>query len=396
MRDSKFNYLIPYGRQNITEEDISKVNEVLRSPLITQGPIVPNFESEICKKVNAKHGIAVNSATSALHIACRSLGLNKGDWLWTTPTTFVASANCGIYCGAKVDFVDINLKTGLIDISKLEQKLEIAKKESKLPKILIPVHLCGTSCDMESIAKLADQYGFYVIEDASHAIGASLNNEPVGNCKYSEMTVFSFHPVKIITTGEGGIITTNNKNIAEKLYELRSHGITKDTDKFVKDFHGPWSYEQHDLGYNYRMTDIHAALGISQLSRLDEIIKIRTKIYNFYLKSLSNMQINFLEIPKNVKSSFHLAVILLKNSDPEMHKKIFSFLRKKGIGVQLHYEPVHLQPFYQNFGFKKGDYFSAEEYATKAISLPIYPGLKDLEQEYVVENLREAFQNFNY
>ena len=385
---------IPYGRQNVTEEDISKVNEVLRSPLITQGTVVPNFETEICKKVKAKYGIAVNSATSALHIACISLGLNRGDWLWTTPTTFVASANCGIYCGAKVNFVDINLETGLIDVNKLEEKLEIAKKESRLPKILIPVHLCGTSCDMESISKLAEKYGFYIIEDASHAIGGRFNNEPVGNCKYSSLTVFSFHPVKIITSGEGGIITTNDKNLAEKLYELRSHGITKNSDKFIKDFHGPWSYEQHNLGYNYRMTDIHAALGLSQLRRLEEIIEIRTNIYNFYLENLQNMPINFLEIPKKVKSAFHLVVILLKTSDPEAHKNIFSFLREEGIGVQLHYEPVHLQPFYQNFGFRKGNYPSSEKYAAKAISLPVFPGLKDYQQEYIIETIRKAFQKF--
>ena len=263
---------IPYGRQSITETDISAVVDVLRSPLLTQGNVVPAFEAAISKKVDSTYAVAVNSATSALHLACLALGLSSGDYIWTSPVTFVASANCGRYCGAKVDFVDINPSTGLMDINNLKVKLEQAKIDKKLPKIIIPVHLAGTSCDMSAIAVLARQYGFFVIEDASHAIGGRYQSAPVGNCKYSDITVFSFHPVKIITTGEGGLATTNDPHLAQRMVDLRSHGVTKDAGRFEYPSPGPWSYEQQSLGFNYRLTDFQAALGISQLNRLDDII----------------------------------------------------------------------------------------------------------------------------
>ena len=383
---------IPYGKQTITEEDISAVTEVLRGPLITQGPTVGAFEKLISEKVTAKHAIAVNSATSALHIACLALGLGKNDILWTSPITFVASANCGLYCGATVDFVDIELETGLICTKELRKKLLKAKKDNKLPKVLIPVHLCGTSTNMREIGELAQEFGFKIIEDASHAIGGKFNGERVGNNRYSDATVFSFHPVKIITTAEGGLVTTNNTKLAKKMTELRSHGITKNPDDFEGIDCGPWHYEQQDLGFNYRMTDIQAGLGMSQLNRLDSIVEERNRLFKIYMSRLDNNHLDLLKIPTDVYSSLHLAVVLLKRDDREYHKKIFKGLREAGIGVQLHYEPVHLQPYYKKLGFKPGNFPKAETYARKAISLPLYPGLKPEEQEYVIDTLHNLLK----
>ncbi len=378
---------LPYGRQSISEADISSVVDVLRSSFLTQGPVVPAFEKAVADKVGAGHGVAVNSATSALHISCLALGLGPGDLLWTSPITFVASANCGRYCGADVDFVDIDPFNGLMSMQSLADKLEHAKREGRLPKLLIPVHLCGASCDMHKISELADHYGFDVIEDASHAIGGSFQGDSVGSCSKSKITVFSFHPVKVITTGEGGLATTNNKDLAQRLSELRSHGIVKDFARFKNPPAGLWSYEQQELGFNYRMTDLQAALGLSQLKRLDMIVIERNRQLQCYRDLLQKLPVQLLDVPEGVVSSVHLAVIRLLQSTPEHHRKVFDGLRAAGIGVQLHYSPVHLQPYYRRLGFKEGDFPASELYSYSAISLPLYPGLKLVDQERVVSTL---------
>jgi UDP-4-amino-4,6-dideoxy-N-acetyl-beta-L-altrosamine transaminase len=378
---------IPYGRQAITEPDIAAVVEILRSPYLTQGPVVPAFERAMCEKVGAQYGVAVNSATSALHLACLALGLGQGDWLWTSPITFVASANCALYCGAKVDFVDIDATTGLMSVLALEQKLQQAKRNCLLPKVVVPVHLAGTSCDMAAIAVLAQRYGFAVLEDASHAIGGRYRDEPVGNCRHSTISVFSFHPVKIITTGEGGLATTNDPQLAQHMADLRSHGIIKEKARFERPGPGPWSYEQQDLGFNYRLTDLQAALGLSQLERLQTIVAERQRLLEVYREKLSSLPVSLLKIPPNVSSALHLAVIRLHNADPQHHRRVFEGLRAAGIGVQLHYSPVHLQPYYRRFGFSEGDFREAEAYARNAISLPLYPGLQDYELQRVVQAL---------
>ncbi len=380
---------IPYSRQTVTEDDIFAVNGILRNDLITQGPVVKHFEKEVGRKVCAKYTVAVNSATSALHLACLSLGLQKGDWLWTSPISFVASANCGIYCGANVDFVDINLNTGLMDVDCLKNKLEEAKKNNKLPKIVIPVHLCGSSCDMERIFELSKLYKFHIIEDASHAIGGKFNSRNVGCCEFSDIAVFSFHPVKIITTAEGGLASTNNKDLAKKINLYKSHGITKDPDDFVNNDRSPWIYEQQILGFNYRMNEIQASLGISQLKRLDEIVIERNLLFKNYKQMIEDLPFNFLIIPENVQSSLHLAVVLFKDFSKNEHKEIFKYLRNSGIGVQVHYTPIYNQPFYIKMGFKKGYCPNAETYANSALSLPLFPGLKKDEQVYVIEKISE-------
>ena len=384
---------LPYGRQTITEADIAAVVDVLRSPYLTQGPAVPAFEQALTQAVGARYGVAVNSATSALHIACLALGLGPGDRLWTTPITFVASANCGRYCGAEVDFVDIDPATGLISLNALEHKLQQAEREDRLPKVLVPVHLCGTSCAMEPIAALSKQYGVAVLEDASHAIGGRYQNKPVGDCRHSSITVFSFHPVKIITTAEGGLATTNDPKLAQQMADLRSHGITKDEARFERPSPGPWNYEQQDLGFNYRMTDLQAALGHSQLGRLKAIVAERQHLLDQYRLLLSDLPLRLLEVPKDVHSALHLAVIRLENSSPEHHRQIFEGLRAAGIGVQLHYTPVHLHPYYRRRGFKEGDFPEAEAYARTAISLPLYPGLTESQQKSVAQALRDLMQN---
>ena len=338
---------IPYGRQTISEADIAAVESVLRSPFLTQGPTVPAFEQAVAAKVDARFGVAVNSATSALHIACLALGLGPGDRLWTSPITFVASANCGRYCDATVDFVDIDPATGLMSVAALEQKLQQAEREGTLPKVVVPVHLAGSSCDMAAIGAMAERYGFAVLEDASHAIGGRYQGEPVGNCRHSAITVFSFHPVKIITTGEGGLATTNDPALAQRMEELRSHGIVRDRERFEESAAGPWVYEQQQLGFNYRITDIQAALGLSQLQRLDEIVVERNRQLKRYRELLIDLPVQLLEVPEDVLSSVHLAVIRLQQATAEQHRHIFEGLRSVGIGVQLHYSPVHLQPYYR-------------------------------------------------
>ena len=378
---------LPYGRQTITEADITAVEAVLRSPFLTQGPAVPSFEQAVATKVGAAYGVAVNSATSALHIACLALGLGPGERLWTSPISFVASANCGRYCGADVDFVDIDPATALISVAALEQKLEHADRIGGLPKVLVPVHLCGTSCDMSAIADLAEKYGVALLEDASHAIGGLYRDEPVGSCRYSAISVFSFHPVKIITTAEGGMATTNDASLAQSMADLRCHGITKEETRFERPALGPWGYEQQDLGFNYRLTDLQAALGLSQLERLESIVAERQRLLEVYRRSLASLPVSLLEIPHTVSSALHLAVIRLNDKGPEHHRRVFEGLRAAGIGVQLHYSPVHLQPYYRRLGFAEGDFPEAEAYARNAITLPLYPGLQEQEQARVVQAL---------
>ena len=378
---------IPYGRQSITEADIAAVVEVLRSPFLTQGPAVAAFEQAVAGKVGARHGVAVNSATSALHIACLALGLGPGDRLWTSPITFVASANCGRYCGADVGFVDIEPATGLMSVPALQAKLQQAERDDTLPKVVVPVHLTGSSCDMAAIAELSERYGFWVLEDASHAIGGRYRGEPVGNCRYSNITVFSFHPVKIITTGEGGLATTNDPVMAKRMAEFCSHGLVREAERFERPAAGPWVYEQQQLGFNYRITDIQAALGLSQLERLEGIVNERNQQLQRYRELLIDLPVKLLEVPGDVLSSVHLAVIRLNQANAPGHLQVFKGLRSAGIGVQLHYSPVHLQPYYRHLGFKEGQFPEAEAYASNAISLPLYPGLLETDQQRVVDTL---------
>ena len=386
---------IPYGRQNITEEDIDAVVNVLKSDYLTQGPKVPEFEQAIKNHCNVQHALAMNSATSALHAACLALDVGKGDIVWTTPITFVASANCALYCGATVDFVDIDSQTYNLSVQSLKQKLETAKKQDKLPKVVIPVHLCGQPCDMATIYKLSQEYGFSIIEDASHAIGGSYQSKPIGNCQYSDITIFSFHPVKIITTAEGGVATTNNKDLAQKMDLLRSHGITRDTELMTNEPDGPWYYQQIDLGFNYRMTEMQAALGVSQIERLKSITDRRHEIAKRYNEKLANLSVT---IPFQIEESYsglHLYVIRLKLDDIKAtHLEVFNALREANIGVNLHYIPVHLQPYYQkHFGFKVGDFPQSEQYYREAISLPLYPDLTEEQQDYIVETLEGILKN---
>ena len=381
---------IPYGRQDITQVDIDAVIDTLQSDFLTQGPQVKKFENATAKYCNAQYAIAVNSATSALHLACLSLGLGAGDWLWTTSITFLASANCGIYCGAKVDFVDIDSTTYNLCPKALKRKLIQAKKSGNLPKVVIPVHLSGQSCDMQAIHALSEEYGFKIIEDASHAIGGRYLNEPIGGCKYSDITVFSFHPVKIITTGEGGMALTNNSKLAEKMSLLTSHGITRDPDQMTLEPHGGWYYQQIDLGFNYRMTEMQAALGISQLSRLDDYVSRRHDFAARYNELLKCLPVVIPYQHHDGYSSFHLYIIRLK--DTNKHKEVFEYLRKDGIVVNLHYIPVHTQPYYQQTGVTFTDLTQAEQYYKGAITLPLYPTMTVTQQDFVISSLRKALQ----
>lgn len=380
---------IPYSRQSITQADIDAVVDVLNSDFLTQGPAVPAFEQAMAAKCNAIFAVAVNSATSALHIACLALELGPGDLLWTVPNTFVASANCGRYCGAEVDFVDIDPLTWNMSVSKLKEKLIQAKKDKRLPKVLVPVHFAGQPTEQETIWELSQEYGFKVLEDASHAIGASRNGEPVGSCRWSDITVFSFHPVKIITTGEGGMALTNNSELADRMAMLRSHSVTRDVDKFKLPSPGPWYYEQQGLGFNYRMTEMQAALGISQLERLDSYIERRNELAQRYNQELQSFPLQLPTVSQENRSAFHLYVARLKNCENKTHKQVFDDLQKQGIGVNLHYIPVHLQPYYRELGFSSGQYPEAEAHGVEAISLPIYPALTDKEQDLVIGSLNQ-------
>ena len=385
--------MIPYGRQEITQEDIDSVVSVLQSDFLTQGPTVPKFENGVANYCRVKHGVATNSATSSLHVACLALGLGEGDWLWTTPITFVASANCGLYCGAKVDFVDIDPPTFNMCPIALEHKLQEAEKTGRLPKIVIPVHMCGQSCDMEAIHKLSKQYGFKIIEDASHAIGGKYKNEPVGSCKYSDIAVFSFHPVKIITTGEGGMSMTNSTELADTMQLLRSHGVTRDASKMIGDSDGEWYYQQISLGFNYRMNEMQAALGISQMQRLNEFVDKRHRLRERYDLLLDSLPMIKPYQDEDCYSALHLYPIQIDASKTtKKRKEIFNKLRENGIGVNVHYIPVHTQPYYQQLGFKSGDFPNAESYYSNTISLPIFYSMTNKQQDEVVLVLKEIFK----
>jgi len=385
------NQFIPYGCQDISQADIDAVVEVLRSDWITQGPALERFEQLVADCCGAKYAVAVSSATAALHIACLAAGLDPGDILWTSPNTFVASANCGRYCGAEVDFVDTDPKTYNLSPDTLEKKLAEAQAQGKLPKVVIPVHLAGQSCEMETIARLAQEYGFRVIEDASHGIGGQYKGKPVGCCQYSDMAVFSFHPVKIITTGEGGMVLTNQEALYQRLIRLRTHGITRDPELMTEMSHGGWYYQQLELGFNYRMTDIQAALGASQMQRLDKFVKQRQFLAERYDRLLQDLPLTLPWQHPDTKSSWHLYVIRLKlDKISKTHRQVFEELRRAKIGVNLHYIPVHTQPYYQQLGFKYGDFPQSEQYYQEAISIPLYYGLKECNQERVVNTIREA------
>lgn len=384
---------IPYGRQDIDSADIEAVVSVLRSDFLTQGPAVPAFEASVRDFVGARYAIAASNATAALHLACLALGVGPGDIVWTSAITFVASANCALYCGAKVDFVDIDLDSFNMSEQALRHKLEWARKHGVLPKVLIPVHMGGQSCNMAAIYELSREYGFAIIEDASHAIGGGFQSQQVGSCQYSDITVFSFHPVKIITTGEGGMAVTNDVGLAKTMQLLRSHGITRDESEMLSISDGPWYYEQIDLGFNYRMTDIQAALGLSQINRLHDFVVRRNEIARRYDKLLIDTSIIPPKIAEDTYSAYHLYVVQLNlEAINTSHQDVFNGLRNAGIGVNLHYIPVYLQPFYQKLGFSKGYCPNAEKYYSRAISLPMFSGLTDGEQDWVVMQLFKLIQ----
>lgn len=389
--------MIPYGHQEVSEADIATVVEVLRSDFLTQGPVIPRFEQAIAAHVGAKHAVALNSATSALHVACAALGLSPGELLWTVPNTFVASANCGRYCGADVDFVDIDPHTWNLSVAALRAKLDEASRTGRLPKIVVPVHFAGQPTEQEAIWELARRYGFRVVEDASHSIGAARNGEPVGSCRWADITVFSFHPVKIITSGEGGMALTNDDELAARMTMLRSHGITRDPARLSgrtptvagseAQCEPPgWYYEQQLLGCNYRMTDIHAALGLSQFQRLHSYVERRNALARVYGEALRNLPLQLPVVQPENRSAFHLYVVRLK-SVAKSHRAVFDGLRASGIGVGVHYLPVHLHPYYRALGFAPGQFPEAERYAGEALTLPLYPALRAQDQEWVIRSL---------
>ncbi|WP_456384473.1 UDP-4-amino-4,6-dideoxy-N-acetyl-beta-L-altrosamine transaminase [Desulfolithobacter sp.] len=383
--------MIPYGRQDIAAEDVAAVVEVLGSERLTQGPMVPEFEKSVAQYCGASRGVAVNSGTAALHLACLALGIGPGDVVWTSPITFVASANCALYCGARVDFVDIDSRTGNLCAETLARKLERAEKVGTFPRVVIPVHLCGQSCEMAAIHALSQRYGFHVVEDASHAIGGQYRGRPIGCCRYSDITVFSFHPVKIITTGEGGMALTNDAGLAARMTRIRSHGIIRDLAEMEKEPDGPWYYEQVELGYNYRMSDLQAALGISQMGRLCQYVERRQALARRYDRLLAGLPVQPLWQHPDCESSRHLYVIRLRLDDIGVsHREVFTALREYGIGVQLHYIPLYRQPYYQRMGFAREQYPQAEQYYAEAISLPLFPTLTEDEQNKVVDTLRRV------
>ncbi|MEZ9236139.1 UDP-4-amino-4,6-dideoxy-N-acetyl-beta-L-altrosamine transaminase [Shewanella sp. 10N.286.52.A9] len=382
--------MIPYGHQNINQDDIDSVVNVLRSDYLTQGPQVPLFERNIASLTNAKFAVASSSASAMLHVACLALGVTTGDRVWTSPITFVASANCALHCGAQIDFVDIDFNTANMCTKALASKLKIAKENGTLPKVIIPVHMAGHSCDMETIAVLAKKYGVKIIEDAAHGIGGQYKENKIGSCRYSDITIFSFHPVKIITSAEGGVATTNDVELANKMGLFRSHGITKDTELLSRPNEGDWYYEQQLLGLNYRMTDLHASLGNSQLNRINEFIESRHKLVRRYQSLLANSDIRIVTPLSNSISSYHLLIVQLPN---KLHRKlVFNHMREMGICVHVHYFPVHLQPYYQELGFKKGDFPQAEAYYQSCLTLPLFPDLTSEELAFICDTLKELIK----
>lgn len=382
--------MIPYGRQNVDQADIDAVVEVLRSDWLTQGPTLERFERAVAERCRADHAVAVCNATAGLHLACLAAGLGAGDLLWTSPNSFVASANCARYCGADVDFVDIDPLTWNLDVRALAEKLEHARAAGRLPKVLVAVAFSGQSCAMREIARLAEVYGFRVIEDAAHALGATYAGRPVGSGRYADLTVFSFHPVKIITSGEGGMVLCNAPELAQRLRDLRSHGITRDPARMSEPSHGGWYYQQTELGFNYRMCDIQAALGLSQLSRLDEFLARRRELAARYQRLLADLPLQLPALQDEAESAWHLYVVRLDEGLEGRHRAIFEGLRGAGIGVNLHYIPIHLQPYYRELGFGDGDFPEAERYYRQAISLPLFPDLSDAMQDQVVDTLRRV------
>lgn len=387
--------MIPYGKQIISQQDIDSVIDVLKSDWLTQGPKVPAFEQAIANYCKVQFATATNSATSALHIACLSLGVSEGDTVWTSPISFVASANCALYCNAKIDFVDVDLETGNMSLCALEQKLIEAKKTNSLPKVVIPVHLAGQSCDMQNIAKLAKKYNFKVIEDASHAIGAKYKNKPVGSCDYSDITVFSFHPVKIITSAEGGMAVCNCKDLNNTMKRLRSHGITSNPDEMTEPSHGPWYYQQIELGFNYRMTEMQAALGLSQLQQLNKFIYSRHDLAQKYSAAIKGLPIKHLSQSTLSYSSYHLYIIRLEGELSQRHKEIICSLRESGIVAHIHYIPIHIQPFYKKLGFEPLDFPNALQYYNSAITLPLHPSLTEKEQSFILDTLVSLIGELN-
>lgn len=383
--------MIYYGKQNINKADIQAVVDVLQSDFLTQGPVLDQFEKKVARYCGAKYAVAVTNATSALHIACRAAGLGKGDVLWTSPITFTASANCGRYCGADVDFVDIDAATYNMSVDELANKLQESKAAGRLPKVVVPVHLAGQSCDMKRIHELSVEYGFTVLEDASHAIGADYLDTKVGSCAYSDMAVFSFHPVKIITTGEGGMVLTNNDDLYQKLCLYRSHGITRDALLMTHEPDGPWYYQQIDLGYNYRMTELQAALGFSQMDRLDEFVERRRYLVDRYNGLLQDLPVVTPHVLDGNNPSWHLYMVRVDFSRLQIDKvQLFAEMKKRGIVLNLHYIPVHTQPYYQRLGFKQGDFPHSEKYYEEIFTLPLYYGLMDEQQNDVVAALRDC------
>lgn len=379
--------MIPYGKHSVDQSDVDAVVDILENHFLTQGPKSGEFEAALCEMVGAEYATVVNSGTSALHVACLGLGLGDNDILWTVPNSFVASANCALYCGSSVDFVDIDPDTRNICPEALERKLIIAQQEKKLPKALVVVHFAGLSCDMHVIQNLTDKYGISLIEDASHALGAAYRDKPVGNCEYSDICVFSFHPVKSITAAEGGAVMCNRPELAKLMSSFAKHGITKDQQEFSV-FNGePWGYEQHRLGYNYRLSDLHAALGLNQLKRLHDFVEKRESIAKYYQQNLVSLPVKLPIVPAYAKSAWHLFVIELLQHDREI---VFKRLRESGILVNVHYIPIHTQPYYQNLGFKNGDFPNSEAYYDKAISLPIFPSLTEQQQDHVISVLSEV------
>jgi UDP-4-amino-4,6-dideoxy-N-acetyl-beta-L-altrosamine transaminase len=381
--------VIPYARQSIDQSDISAVVEVLQSDWLTQGPLVERFEQAIAQRCGAGHAVAICNATAGLHLACLAAGLGSGDWLWTSPISFVASANCGRYCGASVDFVDIDPYTWTIDAAALALKLEQADRQGRLPKVVVAVAFAGQSADMRTIKALAHQYGFTLIEDAAHAVGARYAGVAVGSGEFADMTVFSFHPVKIITSAEGGMVLTNRADLAQRLRLLRGHGVTRDSGQMTEESHGAWYYQQLELGFNYRITDLQAALGLSQLARLDDFLVRRQALAARYQQLLAGLPVSVQAPQAEAESAWHLFVVRLQGDNLQRsHREVFDGMRAAGVGVNLHYIPIHLQPYYRELGFKPGDFPQAEAYYAGALSLPMYPGLSDAQQDHVVDSLR--------